>query len=116
MSEGLRPFQLRSRKELSDFLEMIDTMTVIDIVYAARGQTDRVVGFYYGVHNGAVYVAPHQQVGQHEEPFINVPVKSIRRITSCYAGTPYEAAWNGSQQPKQPSRRKGRINLKSEFL
>jgi hypothetical protein len=116
MSEELRPIPLRSRKELSDFLETIDTMTVVDIVYAVRGRTDRVVGFYYGVHDGAVYVAPHQQVGRHEEPFIEVPVRSICRVASCYAGTPYEAAFNMPRQPKPPQRRRGAINLKSEFL
>lgn len=112
-TNGLRPLQFRDTKELSDFLEMMGTMNVVDISYvSAPGKLDRAVGFYYGVHDDVLHLASHQNVGQHEEPFIEIPVKSIRAVTSYYAGTPYEVP----QKSKVPPRRKGRINLKGEFL
>lgn len=117
MSEGLPPLQLRTKQELSDFLDMFDTASVIEFVYSpSRGKTERVVGFFYGILNGAAYVAADQDIGKYAEPFIEINLGTIRTITPYGARTPYEAAFNMPRQPKQPGRRRGVRGLKSEFL
>ena len=114
---GLRTLYVRDTDELEDVIDRTRVSTVVEVTFSRRSGEAPVkqVGYYVSVgpaySGSSIFRAIRIKPSTDSEKTLQIPLDLICSFAAYDKKTPYTV-----QQPDLPPRRKGRINLKSEFL